>query len=189
MGRQQQQQQLAGWKGSQHRRCSCTCLSHTRGHTPVAPSCYQRIMYPASCVLLMLLPSKRPKNPETSNPLPPAAAQSWQAEAAGAASARAASRRLGDLDDLLEGLYEEDLGARGAAAGRIALLFRDLNNFEVQWGRGGSVYVGGGARGREEGGTCVTSRSVVVCMGGGGRALMALLATLSLFTCKTPPSD
>lgn len=106
----------------------------------------------------MLLPSKtslsilQPLNPRTC--FPPAAPQSWQAEASGAASARAASRRLGDLDDLLEGLYEEDLGARGAAAGRIALLFRDLNNFEVQWGRReGGVCMWGAGRGggRREG--------------------------------------
>jgi hypothetical protein len=114
----------------------------------VTLSCYHHTMFSASCVLPMLLPSKHPITPEPSQLAPLAAAQSWQAEASGAASARAASRRLGDLDDLLEGLYEEDLGARGAAAGRIALLFRDLNNFEVC-----GVGCVGGRRGAE-GGEC-----------------------------------
>jgi hypothetical protein len=36
-----------------------------------------------------------------------------------------------DVEEYVEGLYEEDLAARTAAAGAISLLFRSVNNFEV----------------------------------------------------------
>jgi hypothetical protein len=56
---------------------------------------------------------------------------------------------LDELDSYTEGLYDEDLAKRAAAAGMICQLFRNTAHLEVRaagfkGGSGGPVGVGGG---------------------------------------------